>query len=159
MGFLHTSHPATFSKDLLYPYGGGMQQPGFINVVLPLHSLMVLSDTTFLYVCCSCVFVLFCFSVFPCFALCTLCFVFLVFVSFFVLRMFCFVFLVFVFFLCLLYFCPIKKIYIFSSLKKVHSRFLYNRKMANPVYGHHWRERSISVTKHFQRECHTIVAR
>ena len=41
-----------------------MQQPGFIDVVLPLHSLMVLSDTTFLYVYCSCVFVLFCFYCF-----------------------------------------------------------------------------------------------
>ena len=88
-----------------------MRQPGFINVILPLHSLMVLSDTTFLYVCCSCVFVLF----FSCFALCTLCFVFLVFVSFFVLRMLCFVFLVFVFFLCLLYFCPIKKFFFFHT--------------------------------------------
>ena len=52
-----------------------MRQPRFIDVVLPLHSLMVLSDTTFLYVCCSCVFV---FLFFSCFVLCTLCFVFLV---------------------------------------------------------------------------------
>ena len=59
-----------------------MRQPGFIDVVLPLHSLMVLSDTTFLYVCCSCVFVLFCFSV-----------VFL----------FCFVYTLFCFFLCFVY--------------------------------------------------------
>ena len=51
-----------------------MRQPGFIDVILPLHSLMVLSDTTFLcvlFVCvCSGLFLLF-----SCFALCTLCFV------------------------------------------------------------------------------------
>ena len=59
-----------------------MRQPGFIDVVLLLHSLMVLSDTTFLYVCCSCVFVLFYFSVVFLF-----CFVYALFCFFFVLHM------------------------------------------------------------------------
>ena len=78
-----------------------MRQPGFIDVVLLLHSLMVLSDTTFLYVCCLCVFVLFCFSVVFLF-----CFVYALFCFFLCFAYALFVFLVFVFFLCPLYFCP-----------------------------------------------------
>ena len=63
-----------------------MRQPGFIDVVLPLHSLMVLSDTTFLYVCCSCVFVLFCFCCF----LVLLCVCSVLFLSLFYVCSFCF---------------------------------------------------------------------
>ena len=95
-----------FPKDLLYPYGGEMRQPGFIDAILPLHSLMVLSDTTFLYVCCLCVLFLFCFSVvfLFCFVYALFCFSGFCFFLCFVYALF--VFLVFVFFLCLLYFCP-----------------------------------------------------
>ena len=63
-----------------------MRQPGFIDVVLPLHSLMVLSDTTFLYVCCLCVFVLFCFCCF----LVLLCVRSVLFLSLFCVCSFCF---------------------------------------------------------------------
>ena len=64
-----------------------MRQPGFIDVVLPLHSLMVLSDTTF-FVCCSCVFVLFCFCCF----LVLLCVRSVLFLSLFYVCSFCFSF-------------------------------------------------------------------
>ena len=63
-----------------------MRQPGFIDVVLLLHSLMVLSDTTFFYVRCSCVFVLFCFCCF----LVLLCVRSLLFLSLFCVCSFCF---------------------------------------------------------------------
>ena len=63
-----------------------MRQPEFIDVVLPLHSLMVLSDTTFLYVCCSCMFVLFCFCCF----LVLLCVCSVLFLSLFCVCSFCF---------------------------------------------------------------------
>ena len=68
-----------------------MRQPGFIDVVLLLHSLMVLSDTTFLYVCCLCVFVLFCFSVFLfCFVYALFCFSDFCFFLCFAYALFCF---------------------------------------------------------------------
>ena len=63
-----------------------MRQPGFIDVVLPLHLSMVLSDTTFLYVCCSFVFVLFCFCCF----LVLLCVRSVLFLSLFCICSFCF---------------------------------------------------------------------
>ena len=67
-----------------------MRQPGFVDVVLPLHSLMVLSDTTFLYVCCSCVFVFFCFFLLFCFVYALFCFSGFCFFLCFAYALFCF---------------------------------------------------------------------
>ena len=68
-----------------------MRQPGFIKVVLLLHSLMVLSDMTF----CMCVV-----------RVCSVLFFWFLFLSLFCVC--CFVFLVFVFFLCFYTSCCIQ---------------------------------------------------